>query len=388
LDRVSRDQADVATLFKHLRFAGVQIVTLAEGEISELHVGLKGTMNALFLKDLAAKTHRGLRGRVEKGKAGGGLCYGYEVVKRTDSEGAPVRGERTINEAEAAIVRRFFREFAVGKSPRAIATDLNRDGIPGPFGHTWGDTTIRGHACRGNGVVNNELYARVLVWNRQRFIKDPNTGKRVSRPNPEAKWIRTEVPELRIVDDGLWQRVKLRQAELAKQFEATTIGVRAARAERLNRLRRPAFLLSGLLTCGCCGGKYGIVVNDRYGCLGHFRKGLLGVHSRCGLHTRAVTSLRHANRRLQPLRYLHDCSDCFRLERLPGGACTHWKAPPLRGAHPKRTSVARGLMIRTGRRRLTFKSEAPRRELTDGAHSMNGAYPDRGSQEVFAIKIA
>src|SRR5476651_1216294 len=33
LDRVSRDQADVATLFKHLRFAGVTIVTLSEGEI-------------------------------------------------------------------------------------------------------------------------------------------------------------------------------------------------------------------------------------------------------------------------------------------------------------------------------------------------------------------
>ncbi|TPI29736.1 recombinase family protein, partial [Mesorhizobium sp. B3-1-9] len=65
LDRISRDQADVATLFKHLKFAGVAIVTLTEGEISELHVGLKGTMNALFLKDLALKTHRGLRGRVE-----------------------------------------------------------------------------------------------------------------------------------------------------------------------------------------------------------------------------------------------------------------------------------------------------------------------------------
>ena len=141
-------------------------------------------------------------------------------MKRTDSEGEPVRGERKINEAEAVVVRRIFREFAAGKSPRAIATDLNRAGIPGPFGHTWGDTTIRGHACRGNGIVNNELYAGVLVWNRQRFIKDPNTGKRVSRPNPEAKWIRTEVPELRIVDDELWQRVKLRQAELAKQFEA------------------------------------------------------------------------------------------------------------------------------------------------------------------------
>ncbi len=49
--RLSRDQEDVAGLFKRLRFAGIRIVTLAEGEISELHVGLKGTMNALFLRD-------------------------------------------------------------------------------------------------------------------------------------------------------------------------------------------------------------------------------------------------------------------------------------------------------------------------------------------------
>ena len=44
-------------------------------------------------------------------------------------------------------------------------------------------------------------------------------------------------------------------------------------------------------------------------------------------------------RRLQPLRRLHDCSGCFRLERLPGGTCTHWKAPPCHGAHPTRTSA-------------------------------------------------
>lgn len=132
LDRVSRDQADVATLFKHLRFAGVQIVTLSEGEISELHVGLTGTMNALFLKDLAAKTHRGIRGRIEKGKAGGGLCYGYDVVKRTDSEGEPSRGERMINEAEAAIVLRIFRDYAAGQSSRTIAHAPNRAwGSPG-----------------------------------------------------------------------------------------------------------------------------------------------------------------------------------------------------------------------------------------------------------------
>src|SRR5260370_17187109 len=42
-------------------------------------------------------------------------------------------------------------------------------------------------------------------------------------------------------------------------------------------------------------------------------------------------------RRLQPFRYLHDCSGCFRLERSPGGICTHWKAPPCHGARDKRT---------------------------------------------------
>ncbi len=70
LDRISRVQADVASLYKHFTFAGVMLVTLAEGEISELPVGRKGTMNALFLKDLAAKIHRGLRGRGEKGQGG------------------------------------------------------------------------------------------------------------------------------------------------------------------------------------------------------------------------------------------------------------------------------------------------------------------------------
>ena len=45
-------------------------------------------------------------------------------------------------------------------------------------------------------------------------------------------------------------------------------------------------------------------------------RGLLGVHLRCGLHTRAATNSWHAIRRLQPFRYLHDCSGCFRRERV------------------------------------------------------------------------
>ena len=76
LDRLSRDQEDIAGIYKRLNHAGVSINTLSEGLINELHIGLKGTMNALFLKDLALKTKRGLEGRVRKGKSAGGNAYG------------------------------------------------------------------------------------------------------------------------------------------------------------------------------------------------------------------------------------------------------------------------------------------------------------------------
>ena len=47
LDRLSRDQEDIAGVYKRMHFTDVRMVTLSEGEISELHIGLKGTMGAL-----------------------------------------------------------------------------------------------------------------------------------------------------------------------------------------------------------------------------------------------------------------------------------------------------------------------------------------------------
>ena len=121
LDRISRDQEDVAGFFKRMLFGGVTTITLAEGEISELHVGLKGTMNALFLKDLADKTRRGLRGRVEAGRSGGGNSYGYDVVRNLRADGTVEAGERRINLPEAKIIQRIFNEYKDGFSPREIA---------------------------------------------------------------------------------------------------------------------------------------------------------------------------------------------------------------------------------------------------------------------------
>src|SRR4029077_10045188 len=131
LDRFSRDQEDTAGLFKSLKFKNVRIITLDGGEITHLHVGFKGTMNALFLKDLADKTRRGLRGRVEAGRSGGGLCYGYRVV-RTVAGTTIATGEREIEPTQAAVIERIFREFVGGISPKQIAKRLNHERITGP----------------------------------------------------------------------------------------------------------------------------------------------------------------------------------------------------------------------------------------------------------------
>ena len=175
LDRISRDQEDIAGIYKRFTFVGVRIVTLSEGDINELHIGLKGTMGALYLKDLADKTRRGLRGRIEEGKSGGGNSYGYRVIRKFEPDGTPICGDREIEPVEASVIKRIFTDYASGKSPRAIAHELNAEGIVGPRGNEWGPSTLNGNVKRGNGILNNELYIGRLIWNRQRFLKDRET---------------------------------------------------------------------------------------------------------------------------------------------------------------------------------------------------------------------
>lgn len=215
LDRLSRDQEDIAAIHKRLSFAGIKLVSVAEGEINELHIGLKGTMNALFLKDLAAKVRRGQAGRAAAGSTPGGRAYGYRVVREIDARGELVRGKRAIDEGEAQIVRRIYAEYIAGKSPRAIAIGLNRDRVPAPSGGAWNPNSVAGGRSRGSGILWNEIYAGRLVYNRTRFVRDPETGKRLSRPNPPALWIRAEVPDLAIIDAATWAAAQARHAHYA-----------------------------------------------------------------------------------------------------------------------------------------------------------------------------
>jgi site-specific DNA recombinase len=266
LDRLSRKLADVAEFHDRLTFLGIRLHTVATGEVTPMHVGVLGMMAQIQLKDLAEKTKRGQLGRALKGKVPGGKAYGYDVLPAT-AEGA---GERRVNPAQAVVVRRIFELFAAGLAPREIARRLNAEGVPGPDGRPWGDTTIRGQAERGNGILNNATYVGRLEWNRCSYVKDPRTGKKVARPNPPDQWEIVPVPELRIVPDELWEAVKARQAEVGFVMRRDEAG------HALNRSHRHRYLLSGLLECGLCGGSYAMVTARDYGCATRRSKGTCG----------------------------------------------------------------------------------------------------------------
>ena len=113
-----------------------------------------------------------------------------------------------------------------------------------------------GNATTGVGILNNELYIGRLVHGRREYRLNPETGKRGKAiMNPASSLTITEVRHLRIIDDELWQQVKLRQ-------EAT----RRAQREGIDRARKPKFLFSKLTKCGFCGGGFTTESRDELRC--------------------------------------------------------------------------------------------------------------------------
>lgn len=216
LSRLSRDQGDIAHFYKKMMFLDIEIETVAEGTINELHIGLKGTMNALYLKDLGDKTRRGMIASVLKGAVPGGRTYGYDVVQAL-SDGELVRGLRSINPEQAQVVRNIFDWYLEGKSTYEICDILNRQAIPSAKDGKWLMTTLIGSKARKTGLLRQTLYKGVITFNRMAYKKHPKTGKRVSIIRPESEWMTVPIPELAIVSEETFDRV---QALIEKRAES------------------------------------------------------------------------------------------------------------------------------------------------------------------------
>lgn len=239
ISRLGRNLGDLDRLYERFAYAGVRIVTLADGEVGDLHIGLKGTMAKLERKGLAARVQRGQLGAVERGRIPGGILYGYDKANVLHPDGRFERGMRTINEEQAAVVRRIFAEVIAGRSTIAIARDLNLDGILAPRGGEWGAHNIAGSAGRSSGVLNNPIYVGRYAYRRTRTAYHPVTRKKELHARPEGEWVWSDMPQLAIVDQATW--------EAAQQVR------RRSRGQPLHRRRKPRWLLAGLVHCAACG---------------------------------------------------------------------------------------------------------------------------------------
>ncbi|MCD4660388.1 MAG: recombinase family protein [Agrobacterium sp.] len=268
VDRISRDAEHGNGFLKRLKFEDIELWTVHGGTaVTDIEMGLRVTLSQELIEQIRYRTREGMKTAVRKGKATTCLAYGYRVKLEYDGNGDRIPGLREVNEEQAEIVRWIFEQYALGRSPKELAFDLNNRApvLPGPRGLKWRDTAIRGHRDRGAGILNNETYVGRLVFNRRNFRKNPETENREARMNDKSEWVVGEVPALRIVSDELWAKVKKRQLEVEASFSHTT-------TNRLNRTHRPSYLLSGLLECQHCSGPYAIMAKDRYGCTNRQKK--------------------------------------------------------------------------------------------------------------------
>lgn len=177
----------------------------------------------------AREVKRGMAGVARDCRHAGGRAYDYRAIA-----GRP--GELERHEPEAQVVHRIFDAYCAGATPRDIARALNADRGPPPRGDAWNASTINGNKTRGHGILLNDIYAGRLVWNRVRMMKDPAAGCRVSRPNPESKWIVSDAPHLAIVDADLFEAVRAKARP--EPYRSLTSSITQAAAVRLAPLRR------------------------------------------------------------------------------------------------------------------------------------------------------
>ena len=244
LSRLGRNTAVLAKTREQLRFRNVRLISVSDGidipgiesddDSGELNAEIRSIFAAQFSRDLSKKTHRGQTGSALRGESTGNMPYGYRSIQRDGKLLWEIAPE------PASIVQRIFREYADGRSPKAIAADLNADAIASPSGGKWRNSAILSGNNKQGGILRNIAYRGEVIWNKSRWVRDPATGKRKRFERPESEWIRRANEGLRIIGDELWKSVANRLA---------------ARSERFKSHRAPGrkYLLSGFLRCGRCG---------------------------------------------------------------------------------------------------------------------------------------
>ena len=160
-----------------------------------------------------------------------GLMLGYKKVGQ-DEDGHFIY---EIEEAEAEIVRRIYREYISGVTITQICKSLQRDGILTKLGKCeWRHSVIRSiltnEKYTGNAILGKTFKPDVLTKYRQK-----NTG--------QAPKYYAEGTHPAIIDKEMWDLAR-REETRRKEYRERTVGAGRYSSK---------YALSGLLICGHCG---------------------------------------------------------------------------------------------------------------------------------------
>lgn len=287
ISRLWRNVLEQYSMVELCKYRGIHIIGVNDGidtrrEGFELLLAVKGAQNEDFIRFVSKKTHNSLQGIVIAKLHAGGKIYGYKsrYQETVDKKGNPIFKPNglAIVPDQAAIVVQIFQWYADGQAPKRIADKLNQEGIPSPRNRAWRASAIYGDHKRGTGILNNKIYIGIYEWNKSKWIKLPETvraktgrtGKKERRERDPSEWLSVDMPELRIIDASLWDRVKKRQAATRRQSQDL-------KSPNTGRGFNSKYLFSGLLTCGNCGSNYVMINKYSYGC----SLNMSGGHSAC-----------------------------------------------------------------------------------------------------------
>lgn len=261
--RLWRNMAEQAPRLAELHDLGIHVVaggldTRQKG--SGMMSAVAGAMSAQYREDIGEKSRRGNKGNALARKPTGGRAYGYRSLSRPDGS----RYIETVPE-QADVVRRIFTAYAAGDSPKTIAAALNADGLASP-GATWArkerrtDSRWMGNAISGDpekgiGILCNARYVGRVRWARTQWKRSALDSARRRVIHLDEAEVEYQDESLRIVPQELWERVQ--QRRLATHAERKGKGPGGGHARHM---------LTGVLRCAECGGKYTIISKTSYGC--------------------------------------------------------------------------------------------------------------------------
>lgn len=195
ITRFARNTVDLLNTVRQLKEIGVEV--RFEKENINSHSGdgeLMLSILASFAQEeslsISENVKWGTVKRFQQGIPNGKFhIYGYEW------EGDKL----VINDAEAKIVKRIYKDYVAGKSPGQIARELNDEGIPTKHNKLWITAGVR-------SILGNIHYTGCLLLQKE-YQEDPISGK-TKKNNGELPQYRVDDHHPVIISQAMFDKVQ------------------------------------------------------------------------------------------------------------------------------------------------------------------------------------